>query len=241
MTRAFAGPRAMVAALSIALLAAAGNARADAAEAARWIGEGDCSRAGDEINRGMDANEARAYFLAGYLFDVTGCVEPDPERAANFYRRAAELGEKEGGNFLGLMYALGRGVPQDYALAYRWFTFVSNSKAPREPPDAKKAIVLGYATACTQLARSKVEYPHFARDQGTVRVRFRPGTGEVVFKAGDAATAAEKRVQSDVRFTGAIEQAYALFGRNVEEARGTRPGVRGRSAVGVRTAVTTKA
>jgi TPR repeat protein len=45
----------------------------------------------------------------------------DNADAERWYRRAAERGFAEAQNNLGLMYVLGRGVPQDDAEAVKWF------------------------------------------------------------------------------------------------------------------------
>lgn len=42
------------------------------------------------------------------------------ERAAEWYRKAAENGDAEGAYALGVMYLRGEGVPQDYISAYMW-------------------------------------------------------------------------------------------------------------------------
>jgi len=45
----------------------------------------------------------------------------DDAEAEKWYRKAAEQGRAEAQNNLGLMYVLGRGVPQDDAKAVKWF------------------------------------------------------------------------------------------------------------------------
>ena len=49
-----------------------------------------------------------------------GVVE-DAEEAVKWYRKAAEQGNDEAQNNLGLMYEDGRGVPQDNEVADEWF------------------------------------------------------------------------------------------------------------------------
>ena len=48
-------------------------------------------------------------------------VEPDPEEALNWYRKAAEQGVPEAQIALGDVYATGRGVAVDHDEARRWF------------------------------------------------------------------------------------------------------------------------
>ena len=47
-------------------------------------------------------------------------VRQDDVRAADWYRRAAQLGRPEAQFFLGTLYYLGRGVPQNDQLAHVW-------------------------------------------------------------------------------------------------------------------------
>jgi len=47
-------------------------------------------------------------------------VRQDDVRAADWYRRAAQRGRPEAQFFLGTLYYLGRGVPQNDQLAHVW-------------------------------------------------------------------------------------------------------------------------
>ena len=47
-------------------------------------------------------------------------VEEDWEASNNWYRRAAEQGHPRGQSQLGLIYAIGMGVPQDSITGYMW-------------------------------------------------------------------------------------------------------------------------
>jgi TPR repeat protein len=53
------------------------------------------------------------------------CDEKDDAAAAIWYRKAADQGEPRAQWFLGSMYEEGRGVPQDYVLAYMWFNLAA--------------------------------------------------------------------------------------------------------------------
>ncbi len=174
-----------------------------------WIDKGDCKRAGEEINKGIELNEPRAYFLADFLFDATGCVDQDLERAAQYYRRAAELGETEATNFLGLMYGLGRGVEQDYRAAYRWYVFLKRNDAEFKSADASRELAQGYAMTITQMARSRVRYPPFTADEGTVYATFDVATGQVTFEKPADAPEPQRKLRVSSRFAFAIENAYA--------------------------------
>ena len=49
-------------------------------------------------------------------------VPQDYADAMKWYRLAADQGDEDAQNNLGVMYAKGQGVPQDYAEAYVWFS-----------------------------------------------------------------------------------------------------------------------
>ena len=54
-------------------------------------------------------------------YDYGRGVPKDVAQAVVWYRKAAEQGEADAENDLGLMYLKGRGVPQDLAQANAWF------------------------------------------------------------------------------------------------------------------------
>lgn len=196
------------------LVVAVRPAFADGTGALRALNAGDCKRAGDEINEGIERDEPLAYLAAGTLYDGTDCVETDHRRAAGYYQRAAELGNDEARNFLGLMYGLGRGVDQDYALAYRWFSGGRSKGAlpatvlADDASSPWRTAVAGYAYTVNQLARSKVRYPKASRDEGTVYVKFHSQSGELTFTtAGHGAQ--RETLQQPTVFVDAITDAYA--------------------------------
>ncbi len=201
--------RRLPAALAATVTALAANpARADGDDALEWLRTGDCQRAGEAINAGLAKREARAYLLAGYLYDLTGCVEPDAAKAIRFYERAIELGDPEARKFLGLMDGLGRGVPQDDRAAHRWYAMHPDAEPAAEDPVAD--VVTGYAQTIVQLARAKVEYPRNPEFQeGTIHVIFHVGTGEVEF-ARARTEDGHRALTRSTPFTSAISNAYAL-------------------------------
>ena len=58
----------------------------------------------------------------GFMYDFGQGVPPDPEKAADWYRRSAETGFVDAQANLGIMYEAGTGVPQDDHEAAKWFT-----------------------------------------------------------------------------------------------------------------------
>lgn len=67
-----------------------------------------------------DENDAKAQAALAFLYLKGLGVRQDDVRAADWYRRAAQLGRPEAQFFLGTLYYLGRGVPQNDRLAHVW-------------------------------------------------------------------------------------------------------------------------
>lgn len=67
-----------------------------------------------------DENHAKAQAALAFLYLKGLGVVQDDVRAADWYGRAAQLGEPQAQFFLGTLYYLGRGVPQDDLRAHVW-------------------------------------------------------------------------------------------------------------------------
>lgn len=196
---------------AVSALAVLGSARADGGDIYRAIDAGDCAAAGDAINAGMQRDEAQAFFLAGYLYDATGCVADDPARAARYYRRAVDLGFDEAADFLGRLYGLGRGVSQDYATAYHWYTTGKKSVA-HAADDPRHAAIAGYAMTVAQLARSEARYPKAAERasiESALDVILDPSTGQVSVRNVRTRTELGSNVARSAPFVDAVSAAYA--------------------------------
>ena len=221
-------PKSRWALVAVLLLHGAAS-RADSLEAMRWIDAGECARAGDAINEGIERNEANAYLLAGYLYASTGCVKEDLPRAARYYQRAVEMGSTEARKSLGLMYGLGIGVPQDYRLAYRWYTYPlpPEAKDAVQQHDASEEIAYGYARTVQQLAVNRVVYPRWGDGQeGTVFVTFDAGTGKVTFSpTSNSGERNTKALHRSSPFTNAIRTAYEEAVALVPKPAGLPPDV----------------
>jgi TPR repeat protein len=59
----------------------------------------------------------------------------------SWYRKAAEQGNAKAQNNLGIIYATGKGVPQDYVIAHMWFNLaaVSGDKSDNAAENRDKA------------------------------------------------------------------------------------------------------
>ncbi|HEV8700613.1 MAG TPA: tetratricopeptide repeat protein [Candidatus Polarisedimenticolia bacterium] len=88
------------------------------------------------LRRAADQGYADAQVALGsrYSLGWEGVPEDDAE-AVKWYRRAAEQGNSVAQHNLGSMYSVGRGVAQDYVLAYMWWSLYANSLPAGEVRD----------------------------------------------------------------------------------------------------------
>ncbi|MBS0327966.1 MAG: toll/interleukin-1 receptor domain-containing protein [Proteobacteria bacterium] len=81
-------------------------------------------------------------FNAGYFLESgRGVGHPDPARAFEYYRRAADDGNAAAGNAIGDLYRAGRGVPQDLNRAVAWYRWAADRGS------AAAQLTLGYLYA----------------------------------------------------------------------------------------------
>jgi TPR repeat protein len=66
-------------------------------------------------------------------------VPQDDREALKWIRRAAEQGQANAQSNLGLMYAKGRGVPQDFVRAYMWYSIAAVALSGDDGRDAAKS------------------------------------------------------------------------------------------------------
>ena len=195
----------------VAVLVGSTAARADVPDLYTALRDEDCAAAGKAINAGIERADPQAYFFAGYLYEATGCVADDPARAARFYQRAVELGHAEARNALGRLYGLGRGVPQDYGTAYRWYTAGPNGAADPTASDVARARIAGYAMSVAQVARTKARYPLLQQRDGiesTLDALFDPISGTVIFTRARASIEVGSNVGKTGPFADAVTTAY---------------------------------
>ena len=73
-----------------------------------------------------------------------------------WFRKAAEQGHPEAMLYLGVMYAEGRGVPQDYVRAHMWFSLSAakgEQKAVKTLEMAERQMTPAQITEAQKLAR----------------------------------------------------------------------------------------
>ncbi len=100
------------------------------------------------------ADHAFAQYFVGRMYAAGQGVEKNMETAADWYRKAAELGVADAQYRLGTLYQEGSGVPQDMESAYGWYSVaahlgnvkaagaVEKSKALLSPGEMKEAAAL---------------------------------------------------------------------------------------------------
>ncbi len=138
MTRRFA-----VALLAVTSGVAQGSAVLDEPMAA--IKARDCARLAAWANdQSADGRAARDY-VAGLMYEEGYCVERDPGRAQRLYDAATTTPDVAAASNIGLRYALGDVLPQDYLKSGRWLSFADavlvkmqagpgSADLPRVPP-----------------------------------------------------------------------------------------------------------
>jgi len=96
-------------------MAASAPAYADMAEAQQAYANGDFTRAVELWQDEASAGDADAAWYVGNMFvDGLGVGDPDPELATTYYQMAIDQDHVEAMVSLGLLFAQGRGVRQNY-------------------------------------------------------------------------------------------------------------------------------
>ena len=79
-----------------------------------------------EIRRQAGQGDVNAQFRLGYMYaNGEGALLQDHAEAVKLYRLAAEQGLADAQTLLGLIYARGTDVPEDYVVAYAWLNLAA--------------------------------------------------------------------------------------------------------------------
>ena len=73
----------------------------------------------------QQGDDTSAQFRLGMIYSDENWGDVDMKTAAQWYKRAADKGHSAAQSNLGIMYAIGQGIPQDYVLAHMWFNLAS--------------------------------------------------------------------------------------------------------------------
>ena len=68
-------------------------------------------------------------------------VPLDDAEAVKWFRLAAEKGDVIGQKELGLMYAIGRGVPEDFVLGYMWL-YLASAKSGKDAATRREELAV---------------------------------------------------------------------------------------------------
>lgn len=98
-----------------------------------------------------ERGSVRAQFALGFVYYGAGPVR-DYAAAARWFRAAAEQGDADAQDRLGMLYSLGRGVPQDTAEEFKWYA----AAAAQSHPAAQFRLGYMYANA-RGVARDDIE------------------------------------------------------------------------------------
>lgn len=79
----------------------------------------------NDLENAVDKNDTEAQIRVGDFFCERGRKQ-DYLKAYEWYIKAAEQGNSEAQNKLGIMYVSGKGVQQDYSKAYEWYIKAAN-------------------------------------------------------------------------------------------------------------------
>src|SRR6185295_5670327 len=83
------------------------------------------------LERAAATNDPYALYALGRAMDDTfGTATADPVRAADLYRRAAELGHPLAAMRYGLALGDGNGIKKDYVGAHKWLTYAQANGVP---------------------------------------------------------------------------------------------------------------
>src|ERR1700728_337097 len=151
------------------------------------VRHGDCSKAVQELNSEVNANQSQtALFVGGRMLDEGICMDRDPLAAAKFFERSSELGDPNATLDYAAKIGLGEGPPQDYQRAGD-----ACHKAGMDPTGQVSFYSLGYA--CTvravagRLLRQTLPKGAFHIPPAPAIVEFRPSTSEILVRSAPEA------------------------------------------------------
>jgi hypothetical protein len=103
-----------VAALGAAAAVSAATESASSQSIIKAIRKGDCTKAAQAVNESVNSTDARVDFLAGRMLNEGVCVKQDSAGAADYFKRALELGDRASALDYGTKIGLGEGAEQSY-------------------------------------------------------------------------------------------------------------------------------
>lgn len=199
----------------VAATASANTQGAFAQAALEALRRSDCQVAIDNLNKGISAKEADAFFWAGRFLDTGACVGLDKPQAAEMFNAAVLLGNERARIELGGKHGLGVGFEQSYEKAGEIFR-----SAGIDTPKRSNLYSVGYAGTLRAAAADQM----FARlpgdliqagFSGDIFVDFQPASGRINVRLGpqfamrvDSKTGSNLR-RSRTEIQNVVEEAWA--------------------------------
>jgi len=162
------------------------------------VRHGDCASAVKLANANVTSPDEQTTFLAARTLEEGICVQKDPLAAAQYFARAAALGNQSAALDYAAKVGLGQGSEQSYERA--------GSQCRAAGLDSQRALsdyALGYACTLRSLAgellRENLPRGAFQPDSGAVRVEFNPAAAELHVRTTPRVGLAPSRTGSNLR------------------------------------------
>ena len=162
------------------------------------VHHGDCAAAVKLINSEVSSIDEQTAFLAGRMLDEGVCVQKDAASAAQYFSRAADLGDKSASLDYGAKIGLGQGAEQNYERAG-----ILCRSGGLDGEAKVQTYALGYACTVGQLTgallRESLPKGAFRANAGTLLVAFSPASGAMTIKSTPQVGIAESNTGSNLR------------------------------------------
>jgi TPR repeat protein len=125
------------------------------------------------LKRGAELGDAISQAILGDIFSNGELVKADYRLAANYYKMAADQGQRDGEFGLAVRYVTGQGMPLDRAEAQRWFKAAADQGHADAQYDLGTMYEVGDGTGAD--LPSALHYYELAAQQGVVKAQYRLG------------------------------------------------------------------
>jgi hypothetical protein len=182
------------------------------------IRKGDCSKATQAVNEGMNSTDAQVDFLAGRMLNEGVCVKQDSAGATDYFRRALELGDRASALDYGTKIGLGEGAQQSYEHASE----VCRSGG-LDAEGQLSTYALGYACTVRGVASMllRENLPRGAFTSGVALVQFVPHDASMQIRSTPRVARADAETGSNMRLP--MVDARAEIDKAWKNALGTVP------------------
>jgi TPR repeat protein len=127
----------------------------------RRLAQPDWSRPPDPaLEAAAQGRDPVALYLTGYQLVLGAGVRADPATGEARLRAAADAGLASAGLALGLIYARGQGVPQDYEESYYWLSRSALARSP-EAIALRDALLMEMSGAAVARAQTRLRQDYF--------------------------------------------------------------------------------